>query len=87
MVAGEDGRETEGEGKEIKAEMRGEGGIIIPGINPRADVPLVLGCEGVACDPVHLGPNERLTDWLTSTMPACIVASTKYYWMQGLEMI
>lgn len=53
-------------GKERKTEIRGEGGIIIPSINPIADVLLVLGCEGVACDPVHLRPNERLTDWLTS---------------------
>ncbi len=56
----EGAREEEREGK------KGEGGIIIPSINPIADVLLVLGCEGVACDPVHLGPNERLTDWLTS---------------------
>lgn len=52
--------------KERKTEIRGEGDIIIPGINPIADVLLVLSCEGVACDPAHLRPNERLTDWLTS---------------------
>lgn len=56
------GRWEEGQKKEIKSEIRGEGGIIIPSINPAADVPLVLGCEGVACDPVHLQTNERLTD-------------------------
>lgn len=55
-------REQGEEGKEIKTEIRGEGGIIIPSIKPVADVLLVLGCEGVACDPVHLRPNERLTD-------------------------
>lgn len=55
----EGGRERE---KEIKGEIRGEGGIIIPSIKPAADVLLVSGCEGVACDPVHLRTNERLTD-------------------------
>lgn len=51
--------------KERKPEMRGGGdggGIIIPSINPIADALLVLRSERVPCDPVHLGPNERLTD-------------------------
>lgn len=50
------------EGKEIKAEIREGGGIIIPGIKPGADVRLVLGLKEWKRDPVHLGPNERLTD-------------------------
>lgn len=66
MDGGRDGQiESEGrvgEERKRKPEIRGEGGIIIPSISPVADVLLVLVCEGVACDPVHLGPNERLTD-------------------------
>lgn len=51
---------------EGKTETRGEEGIIIPSISQIADVLLVSGYEGVERDPVHLRPNERLTDRLTS---------------------